>query len=173
MGTAHGNDRPCPDGRFTCCGYPWIMEGYLNPVCKPFSFLPNHRLCFLFPFCHALSENINVYQANCPLGDLQSLWGRGTGRRFPWWRAASGHSSAVFYLSLPCDRNEALVRFLIVRGRCFPTSSKGLRAECRWVSSPSCHCHLGITMAIILPETKIKGRTGWTESMAPNSYFER
>lgn len=27
-------------------------------------------------------------------------------------------------------------------------------------------------MAIILPETKIKGRTGWTESVAANSYME-
>lgn len=69
-------------------------------------------------------------------------------------------------------RYEAGVRFPLLRGCCFPTSSKGLRAECRWVSSPSRGCHLDITMVIILPETKIKGRTGWTEGVAANSGVE-
>lgn len=31
---------------------------------------------------------------------------------------------------------------------------------------------VAVTMAITLPETKIKGRTGWTESVAENSSIE-
>lgn len=94
-------------------------------------------------------------------------------------RRPTGPDSAVPQCFLPRDWDGALGRerevwsqgqVLISRG--FPESSEGLRAECRWVSSPSCPGHLAITMATSLPETKIKGRTGWVESVAANSPME-
>lgn len=50
---------------------------------------------------------------------------------------------------------------------------KGLRVDYRWVSFPLLPLSPGrpssIAMVIILPETKIMGRTGWTESVAEYS----
>lgn len=51
---------------------------------------------------------------------------------------------------------------------------KGLRVDYRWVSSPppALVTRTSIAMVIILPETKIMGRTGWTESVAEHSAGE-
>ena len=155
-----------------CCGYPWVRESYLNHAGKPLSLLPlitDFASCFL-PATLFLKMKCNRASRRL-LGwaDLQSLrWGLRTSACLSR-RAPAGHSLSGL---LSRDRFEARVRFLLFRGYCFPTNSKGLRTECRWVSSPSCCCHLDITMAIILPETKIKGRTGWTESVATNSCSE-
>lgn len=39
----------------------------LNHIQKPLFLFLNHRLCFLFPLCHAPFEKENTHQANFPM----------------------------------------------------------------------------------------------------------
>lgn len=82
----------------------------LNHIQKPLFLFLNHRLCFLFPSCHALFEKENTRQANFPrLGNIQNLWGHVPGRASP---VDGGHSSSVlewaFISFLTYDRQKTL-----------------------------------------------------------------
>lgn len=56
------------------CGSLGHRGSNLNYIQKPLFLFLNHRLRFLFPLCHALSEKENTRQANFPtLGNVQNL----------------------------------------------------------------------------------------------------
>lgn len=132
------------------------MESYLNHGGKPLSFflITDSAFCFL-------SATLILKRKTC-IKQTSLGWAMCTASRDPFLTVTAQLFSNTGQVS-------HFPGLLLSDRLCF----KGLRVDYRWVSSPSCVGHLDIAMAIILPETKIKGRTGWTESVAQNSETER
>ena len=133
----HGNDqRP----------HAVAVLGSWNVPCSTGFLPPRLRLCFLFPFCHAPSENESVVEPGSPWGAVcraSGVW-EAEGR-------VSFQAVAQLFSSLSCLGYQTLAKSLIFQACCFLNCCQGLRLEYRWVSFPSGPCHLDITMAIILP----------------------
>lgn len=117
----HRSGRPCLGERRTCHRDPWIPESELSPLRKPRSFflITDLASCFL-PATLSLKVN---HASSQPPPAGPSVDTRLDGMALCAARSA-GPGSAIASFTLSCDLYEALVRFLIVRGRCFPTSSK-------------------------------------------------